>query len=196
MFGTRYGLATFLPAILFLGLAYRFDHRGVLGMGLTAFASWVGLTVRPLELRLKTNFFDESTVWAAIGLGTLLITTAVILERRRIKPHFTDTLLTFAGNLVLIALVAGVFNFGARRWLYTLLLFALCGIYEWLARQRTSFLYTLMAMVYGYIGLTYLFFDLTDGLGWPTDVYLLYVVVTGTAAVAYLIRRYQAVTRT
>ncbi len=59
IFGTRYGLVTFLPAVLFLALAYRFDHRGVLGMGLTALMAWVGVTVRPLDLYLKTNFFDE-----------------------------------------------------------------------------------------------------------------------------------------
>ncbi|MEZ0608577.1 DUF2157 domain-containing protein [Fibrella sp. WM1] len=192
VFGTRYGLATFLPAVLFLGIAYRFDHRGVLGMGLTALASWVGLTVRPLELRLRTNFFDEGTVLTAIGLGTLLIVVAMVFERRRIKPHFTDTILTFAGNLVLLALLAGVFNFGGRRWLYALVLFVVCGGYEWLARQRHSFLYTLMAMVYAYIGLTYLFFDVTDGLGWAADAYLLYIVLTGVAAVYYLIIRYQA----
>ena len=34
VFGTRYGLVTLLPAVLFLPLAYRFDHRGVLGMAL------------------------------------------------------------------------------------------------------------------------------------------------------------------
>jgi hypothetical protein len=195
LFGTRYGLATFLPAVLFMGLAYRFDHRGVLGMGLTALASWVGLTVRPLELRLRTNFFDESTVWAAIGLGTLLIGMALWLERRRIKAHFTDTVLTFAGNLLLIALLAGVFNFGVRRWLYASALFMVCVGYEWLARRRASFLYTLMAIVYAYIALTYLFFDLTTGLEWPVEAYLLYIITTGTAAVTYLIRRYGEVAK-
>lgn len=191
LFGARYGLATFVPALLFMALAYGFDHRGVLGMGLTALASWVGLTVRPLELRLRTNFFDEGTVWAAIGLGTLLIVAALGLERRRIKPHFTDTLLTFAGNLVLLALTAGLFNFTERRWFYVLALFAVCGAYEWLGRQRGSFLYTLMALVYSYIGLTYLFFDLTNGLGWTTEAYLIYILVTGVAAVMYLVQRYR-----
>jgi hypothetical protein len=195
VFGTRYGLATFLPAVLFLGLAYRFDHRGVLSMGLTALASWVGLTVRPLELRLRTNFFDEKTVWAAIGLGTLLIGAAIWLERRRIKAHFTDTVLTFAGNLLLIALLAGVFNFPVRRGLYAAVLFGVCVGYEWLARTRHSFLYTLMAIVYAYIALTYLFFDLTDGLGWPIEAYLLYIIITGVTAVTYLIRRYGEVVK-
>ena len=45
VFGTRYGLATLLPAGLFLTLAYRYDHQGVLGLGLTALGAWVGVSV-------------------------------------------------------------------------------------------------------------------------------------------------------
>ncbi len=194
LFGTRYGLATFLPAILFLALAYRFDHRGVLGMGLTALASWVGVTVRPLELRLKTNFFDEPTVWAAIGLSLVLIGAALLLEKRRIKPHFTYTILVMAGNLLLIALLAGVFNFEGRRWLYAGPLFATCVAFDWLARREQVFFYRLMGVVYGYIGITYLlFFHLLDGLNYPTEIYLIYFVASGAAAVTYLTKSYKRV---
>lgn len=192
LFGTRYGLVTFMPAVLFLALAYRFDHRGVLGMSLTALASWVGVTVRPLELRLKTNFFDEFTVLAAIGLGTLLIGAALLLEKKRIKAHFTYTLLTFAGNLLLLALLAGVFNFDGRRVFYALPLFAVCGAFDWLARRKQVFLYRLMGVVYSYIGLTYLlFFKILDGLNYPTEVYLIYFIVTGAGAVYYLTHAYR-----
>lgn len=187
LFGTRYGLVTFMPAVLFLALAYRFDHRGVLGMGLTALASWVGVTVRPLELRLKTNFFDEPTVLAAVGLGTLLIGAALWLEQRRIKAHFTYTLLTFAGNLLLLALLTGVFNFEGRRWLYGVPLFAVCAAFDWLSRREQVFLYRLMGVVYAYIGATYLIlFHLLDGMNYPTEVYLIYFIATGAGAVYYL----------
>ena len=187
LFGTRYGLVTFMPAVLFVALAYRFDHRGVLSMGLMALASWVGVTVRPLELRLKTNFFDEPTALAAIGLSTLLIGAALWLEQRRIKAHFTYTILTVAGNLLLIALLAGVFNFEGKRWLYAIPLFAVCGAFIWLARREEVFLYKLMGVVYGYIGITYvLFFHLFDGQNYPTEVYLIYFIVTGAGAVMYL----------
>ncbi|ARK09396.1 DUF2157 domain-containing protein [Fibrivirga algicola] len=192
LFGTRYGLVTFLPAVLFIGLAYRFDHRGVLGMGLTALASWVGVTVRPLELRLRTNFFDEPTVLAAIGLGTLLIGAALWLERKPIKAHFTYTILTFAGNLLLLALLAGVFNFDGRRLFYAIPLFGVCAAFDWLARREQVFLYRLMGVVYGYIGITYLlFFQILDGMHYPTEVYLIYFIATGAGAVFYLTHSYR-----
>jgi lipid-A-disaccharide synthase-like uncharacterized protein len=184
VFGTRYGLVTLLPALLFLPLAYRFDHRGVLGMALTALISWVGVTVRPLELYFKTNFFDQKTVFSAIILALILIGTALWLERRRIKPHFTYTYLTMAGNLLMVALLGGLFNFDELRLGFAIGLAGACFAMDRYARQDKSFLFLLMSVVYGYIGVTYLFFhylDITDD-----SAYYWYFIITGTAVVYYL----------
>ncbi|AQG79859.1 DUF2157 domain-containing protein [Spirosoma montaniterrae] len=188
VFGTRYGLVTLLPAALFLPLAYRFDHRGVLGMGLTALISWVGVTVRPLELYVKTNFFNQETTISAIVLALILIGAALWLQQRRIKAHFTDTYLTIAGNLLLVALLGGLFNFENLRLGFALGLLVACVAFDRFARRQQSFLYLLMSTVYGYIGLSYLFFHYMpfDDLGvlgyW-------YVVVTGAVAVTYLLKQ-------
>lgn len=204
-FGTRYGLATLLPALLFLPLAYRFDHRGVLGIALTALISWVGVTVRPLNLYLKTNFFAQPTVLSAIGLSLLLIGAALLLERRRIKPHFTYTYLTIAGNLLLIALLGGLFNFREQRVLYALALAVTCVALDLYARseRRTkpdraggSFLFLLMATVYGYIGLTFLFFTYLHPTNWGEGWYYWYFIVTGIVLIAYLIRQLTGTKRT
>lgn len=195
VFGTRYGLATFLPAVLFVALAYRFDHQGVLTMGLTALASWVGVTVRPLQLRLRTNFFDEATVWAAVGLSILIIAVAVVGYRRQIKSHFTNTLLVFGGNLLLIALLAGAFNFDGRRWLYGLMLLVACVGFDQYARRARAFLFMLMGVVYGDIGLTYLLGDVIDGMALPPEVYMLYFTLASVGAVLYLIVNYRKLTR-
>ncbi|MBO0936533.1 DUF2157 domain-containing protein [Fibrella sp. HMF5335] len=195
LFGTRYGLATFLPAVLFVALAYRFDHQGVLTIGLTALASWVGVTVRPLELRLRTNFFDEPTVWAAVGLGLVLIAMAAVGHRQRVKAHFTHTLLAFGGNLLLIALLAGVFNFEGKRLLYGLLLLVACVGFDQYARRDRSFLFMLMGVVYGDIGLTYLLGDAVDGMALPPEVYMLYFTLASVGAALYLITNYRKLSR-
>ncbi len=198
LFGTRYGLATLLPALLFLPLAYRFDHRGVLAIALVALISWVGVTVRPLNLYLKTNFFAQPTVLSAIGLSLLLIGVALALERRSIKAHFTYTYLTTAGNLLLIALLGGLFNFREQRLLYALALLVTCIGFDLYARyeRRTkpdrvagSFLFLLMATVYGYIGLTFLFFTYFHPTNWGDGWYYWYFILTGIALIAYLIRQ-------
>lgn len=187
VFGNRYGLVTLLPAVLFLPLAYRFDHRGVLGMALTALVSWVGVTVRPLELHLKTNFFDPKTVYSAIGLALVLIGVALGLKQRRIKPHFTYTYLTIAGNLLMVALLGGLFNFENTRLWFALGLAGACFAFDRYARQDQSFLFLLMSTVYGYIGITYLFFHYLR----PDEIetYYGYFILTGVAVVYYLINQ-------
>ncbi|MBC8152092.1 MAG: DUF2157 domain-containing protein [Bacteroidetes bacterium] len=184
IFGTRYGLVTFLPALLFLGLAYRFDHRGVLGMALTALVSWVGLTVRPLDFFFKTNFFDQGVVFSAILLSLVLIGAALWLERQRIKPHFTYTYLSIAGNVLLIALLAGVFNFEELRVWFVVGLAVACFGFDRYARRERSFLFLLMSAVYGYIGATYLL----SFLEIDTNLVFFYFVATGVGLIAYLSR--------
>ncbi|GAB2531749.1 hypothetical protein GCM10027085_23380 [Spirosoma aerophilum] len=192
VFGSRYGLVTLLPAALFLPLAYRFDHRGVLSMALTALISWVGVTVRPLELYFKTNFFDQATVLSAIVLALVLIGGAFVLEQRRIKPHFTYTYLTIAGNLLMVALLGGLFNFNDVRLWFAAGLAVACFVFDRYTRQQRqsasasegSFLFLLMSSVYGYIGITYLFFHYLRPDG--DDVYYWYFIVTGIGFVYYL----------
>ncbi len=194
VFGNRYGLVTLLPALLFLPLAYRFDHRGVLSMALTALISWVGVTVRPLDLYFKTNFFNQGTVLSAIGLGLLLVAVAIGLERKRIKPHFTYTYLTIAGNLLMVALLGGLFNFDEARLWYALALAIACVAFDQYARRGRrfqsgdaadgSFLFLLMSTVYGYIAITYLFFHYIRPK--DDDAYYWYFILTGIALVYYL----------
>jgi hypothetical protein len=195
LFGTRYGLVTLLPALLFLPLAYRFDHRGVLGMALTSLIAWVGVTVRPLELYFKTNFFDQRTVFSAIILSLLLIGVALTLEQRRIKAHFTYTYLTIAGNLLMVALLGGLFNFENLRLLFVLGLAVACFLLDRYGRQRSkhdggSFLFLLMSAVYGYIGLTYLFFHYLHPVRWGDGLYYWYFILTGIALVVYLMSQF------
>ena len=190
IFGERYGLVTLLPALLFLPLAYRFDHRGVLSMALTALISWVGVTVRPLELYFKTNFFNQSTVFSAIVLALILIGGALLLERRRIKPHFTETHLTIAGNLLMIALLGGLFNFEGLRIGFGLGLAVACVVFDQLARRRELFLFLLMSSVYGYIGVTFLVFHyLLGGFLGGSGLDYWYFILTGSVLVSYLLRQ-------
>ncbi len=184
VFGSRYGLVTFIPAVLFLALAYRFDHRGVLGMGLTALMAWVGVTVRPLDLYIKTNFFDEGVIYSALVLSGLVLGAAWLLQRRGIKPHFTFTYLLVVGNLLLVALLAGLFNLEPMRFVFAVLLMGACALFDWYARQEQSLLFGLMAAVYGFIGLSYLFFTYTNPGFYSSTFYLL---ATGVGLVVYLL---------
>jgi hypothetical protein len=155
IFGNRYGLATAVPALVFLPLAYWFDHRGVLAMGLTALASWVGLTVAPLAVLTENDFWNASIRSAAVGLGLGLMAAGFYSEYSDRKAHFAFTYLLLGSNLALASLATSaielVFNeqpiagIGAA-----LVMLALCAGLFWYARRTQSYWFLVLAAGYAY----------------------------------------------
>ncbi|RYU83759.1 DUF2157 domain-containing protein [Hymenobacter persicinus] len=161
LFGTRYGLALFLPAALFFVLAYRFDHRGVLSMAITALASWVGVSIAPVSALHLNDFSRVDLSTSAMLLGALLVGAGWASEHLGRKAHFAFTYLSLGGNLALLAATAALFSFSpaalppVAAGAFILLV---SGFLIWYARRAHSYLLLLMGVGYGYIVVTYLFF--------------------------------------
>ena len=160
LFGNRYGLATAVPALVFLPLAYWFDHRGVLAMGLTALASWVGLTVAPLAVLTENEFWNDSIRGAAIGLGLLLMVAGFYSEHSGRKAHFAFTYLLLGSNLALAALAttlvrATMHEQPAVGMGCTLLMLVLCAGLFWYARRTQSYWFLVLAAGYAYFAACY-----------------------------------------
>lgn len=156
VFGNRYGLATAVPALVFLPLAYAFDHRGVLAMGLTALASWVGLTVAPLSVLTENDFWSDSVQVAAIGLGVVLMAAGFYSEYSRHKAHFAFTYLLLGSNLALAALSTLLLHFTfnqefAASLTIVLPLMTLCAGLFWYARRTLSYWFLILASGYAYL---------------------------------------------
>jgi hypothetical protein len=188
LFGTRYGLATFIPAVLFFFLAYYFDHRGVLSLALTALASWVGVSVTPLEVLTNNNFSETALIYTALALGAGLVAIGWFLDGKGLKRHFTFTYLNFGGNLLFLSSLAGLFVLDAQRLIFAVLLAAFCFGFITYARRENSFWFMLIAVIYGYIGFTYLVFrmNVIDDFG----VAMLYFILS-CGAVIYFFLHYK-----
>jgi hypothetical protein len=167
IFGTRYGLAVLIPALLFFFLAYRFDHKGVLSMAITAYAAWMGLSVTPNDLLTgNAEFYEMNFVWTGIGFGISLATTSFLLEKYSIKKHFSFTYLNFAANVLLLATLAGLFmSEDLIKLLFSILLGAFCFAFIMYAKREHSFYFLLVSAIAGYIGVTYLIFLGLSNLG-------------------------------
>ena len=154
VFGTRYGLATLLPTVLFMLLAYRYDHQGVLGLGLTALGAWVGVSVAPLAV-LRGAFASQLLAGPALGLGWALVAAGLASERWRLKPHFAFTYLLLGSNL---AGLAGLHFFFERTGLaaagWLLVVLALGVGLTWYARRTQSYLFLLLGVAYSYVVVT------------------------------------------
>lgn len=154
LFGTHYGLATLFPTVLFFVCAYLFDHKGILSLGITGLAAWVGLTVTPLELLQRNDFSDLTIILTSIGLGSAIIAFAWYSEGKNIKRHFGFSYNNFGANILFIATLAALFD-QPLKLLSFLLLAGACFYFIKYAIARHSLLFLLLSVVYGYIGLTY-----------------------------------------
>ncbi|MBC7449075.1 MAG: DUF2157 domain-containing protein [Hymenobacteraceae bacterium] len=176
LFGTRYGLATALPAGVFLLLAYRYDHRGVLALGLTALAAWVGLTVAPLDVLSNVGFGHAALRGSAIGLGTLLTATACHAEGAGRKAHFASTYLSLGANLAgagLASTLIGGWSEGGAQILGVVGMASLSAALYWFARRTTSAWFLVLAAAWGYFLLTYLWIRLMIASGGEEGAFLL-----------------------
>lgn len=186
VFGTRYGLAAFLPAVLFFFLAYRFDHRGVLSMAITAFASWVGVNIAPIKLWQQKNFSTADVTHISILLGIVLIVMGGLSEYKNWKKHFSFTYFIFGFNIAFVATLAGLFQFDMKL-VYLAGMAVLCYGSIWYARRTQSYLFMLMGVIYGYIAVTYWIFQSKWIEGLDFTLYTFYFMASAVGVVVFLI---------
>lgn len=158
-------------------LAYRFDNRFVLSLALASLAGWFGLKVSAFGFRTADALRRSAIVYSAIVAGA-----GLALHHQRIKPHFLDSYLHIAANVVFAAVVSGVADRSAgAAYLVALIVLATSAIMAGVRSKR--FLFVAYGVVYGYIGVTIKVVpDIRNGTG-----FFAYFVVTGGLVVVALV---------
>lgn len=189
LFGLKYGLVTFIPAILFFFCAYFFDHRGVLSMAITAFASWVGVNIAPFTVLEKNDFSTPSFLITAIVLGLVLSGLGLLSEYKNLKKHFSFTYLLLGSNLTLIAALTGMFSH-TNWFIYALITLVLCMGLFFYARKTQSYIFLLIGTIYGYIVLTYFVFKVAEYID-DASMYMFgmyYFLLSGVGVIVFLMK--------
>lgn len=191
-FGTHYELATLLPALLFFGAAYLFDHKGILSLGITGLAAWAGISVTPSHLLEDNDFESGSVIFTSVVVGLTLGVYSLLADKRGIKKHFGFTFNNFACNIICIALLAYLFNDDMPVHFASFLLLAgVTFYYIRYAIHEKSFWFLLLGVIYGYIGLTYVFFSLLAEVGnFNEGIFmlgLLYVIASCAGVVLFFV---------
>jgi len=163
---------------LFFFLAYRFDNRFVLSLGLSSLAGWFGLKISHWSAHQDAAYRQYALLYCLlVGVG------GTILQRRGLKPHFLGTYLNVVANVLFLALLSGVFERqGYGLWFFALLV-ACGGSLAW-GLVRRQFAFVAYAAVYGYVGVSSIFLR---GVNDQTVV-LSYFVVTGVAMLVVLVQ--------
>jgi hypothetical protein len=170
-----YFLAT---AGLFFFLAYRFDNRFVLSLGLSSIAGWFGLTISHWSAHQDAAYRRYALLYCL-----LVGVCGVLLQRRGLKPHFFGTYLNVVANVLFWALLSGVFNpQGYGLWFLALLI--ACGASLAWGLAHRQFAFVAYAAVYGYVGVSSLVLrGITD-----ESAVLSYFVVSGVAMLVVLVQ--------
>jgi hypothetical protein len=194
LFGHHYGIAVLIPTLLFFFCGYLFDHKGILSLGITGLGAWTGLTVTPMQLLEDNNFSDAPVIYCAIVLGVLLAVGSKYLDQKNIKKHFGFSYNNFAVNILCVATLAALFSQPFKPISF-LLLAGVCFYYIRYAIQLQSFLFLLLSVMYGYIGLTYAVFSVlpisSDGLLY---IGFFYLIASG-AGIVYFFMNYKKILR-
>lgn len=146
--------STLITSFFFFYLAYRFDHIGVLSLAITALASFWSISVSPQKWYSDEYFSNSNLHNTAIIFSVVVTIIVLLLDKRKIKAHFTFTYFNFCTLIFFVGSVAGLF---LGPWLlYVLLIYGGCIFAWYVAKTRRSFLFLLYAFVAGYIATTYL----------------------------------------
>lgn len=193
LFGRRYGLATLIPAAVFLYCAYLFDHKGLLSLGIVGIAGTIGLSIAPLQLLNGYNLSATHIVFTALAFGATLIAVPKISESRQVKAHFGFTYHNFGINILFASCLTLLFNQPLKA-LSFLLLIGLCLYFVRYAIARQSFWFLLLAVVYTYTGLTYAVFSLLlEGAGEAVIVLSMFYLMASCIGVILFFINYKKI---
>lgn len=197
-FGDHYGILVFIPTIVSFYLAYRFDHKGVLSIAITGLASTFGLSVTPRQLIDGNDFSDLSVVFTALVLGVVLAAWAWYSDKKGIKKHFSFTYNNFALNVLCIAILAALFDQDLK-FISLLALAGICVYFIRYALAQQSYLFLLLSVLYGYIGLTFMIFYLlskTDNMNEGIFMLGMMYVIASAVGVIFLFLNIKKIVKT
>jgi hypothetical protein len=191
VFGSDWGLATFIPMIALFFAAYYFDHLGVLTMAITNLAAWAGFTVAPLKVLDNNDFDDTRLIFTGMVLGAGLIGFAFLSIHKKLKAHFAFTYQNFGVHILLISLFAAMFQFER---IYLVLFAIIMGVTLLLYRyavKENSFYFLVVSLLYGYVAVSFVLLQLLSLAGRGEGMFYLvsiYFIASGIGLIWLIIR--------
>jgi len=170
-----------ISAVILLTMAYRYDNRALLSMGITAFAATVGISLTPVNWAQGNWNASVDLNLVCIILGTVFLMAGYLSAAKFIKPHFRFTYVNFGLLLFYFGCISGMFD-SDFQFLYAGILLvsaSLISLQTWRAKEFLFFLYSNIA---GYIAITYFVYDFLDS----TDAAIALIYYFPLSCIAYI----------
>ena len=176
--------STLVSAVILLFMSYRFDNRGLLSMGITAFSATLGIIISPVNW-VKGEWLPTANLYnTGILLGITFILLGYISYAKSIKSHFRFTYQNFGLLIFFIACIAALFN-SNYPLMFSFLLFISSGAVIYYSWKHKEFLFFLYSSISGYIALTVLLIDLFRWLN--TEIYVMLAYYFPFSCIGYIL---------
>lgn len=195
LLGNALSIASLAASLVLGATAFRFDHKGVLGIAISIHALFFGLAVTPLDLlKSASGTADpDSYIHSGLLLGGLLYMYGYICRLKAVKPHFVNTFFQFSVNLLFISLLAGMFS-SSFGFLYYLALLTVSVLWFRESRKMQSFALFFSLVMANYIALSYWICKGALATESYEIFYLLFFYFTGTAVgIVMLLRNHKKI---
>lgn len=178
--GETYEWVSLLSAVLYFSIAYYFDNKTILSLGITSLMAFLGISLTPKEMFSEDLFDNLILIYSGVVLSLLLIVWLKYSLKNNIKKHFQFVYTTFSQHLAGISIMFGLIS---NHWLIFILLSVLFVYYfykeSYLYFSTATFVFTL---VYGYIHLNVVLYRLFDFINFEE----IFLVITYLAPVFYI----------
>jgi hypothetical protein len=179
---------SYVSAGILFFMAYRYDNKALLSMGITAMAAALGISITPVDW-VKGEWSATSDLYTVtLFFGIMLLIAEQLLYRAGIKRHFRFTFQNFGLILYFMGAVSAMFD-SETGYLYAGLIMASAGFLSWYTWQKRGFLFFLYSNLAGYIAITYLLFKLIDLIQGDYRFFTYYFPFTCIAYIVLLVNR-------
>ncbi len=161
LLGPEWPYHLLVVSILCFLAAFRWDSAMVLGLALTSFAAWRGVSVNILHGVVRRGGLGE-TRGNALACGALFVLLGLVFARASKKPHFEDVWLNVGLLLLFGGLLSGVFGEPHLWGGWLVALAAVAGVEIGLAFRAGKTLYFAEGVLAAYLGLLRLLFELFE----------------------------------
>lgn len=180
--------SSYISAVLFFFMGYRYDNRALLSMGITALATALGFSITPINWVSMEWASADYTAMIAVLLGVGLCLSGYLSEVKNIKKHFKFTYQNFGLISYYLGCLFGVFytDYKIAYAFLTVISGVFMSMYTWKTKEFLFFLYANISI---YIAFSYLFFIGVEKLQGGYIYMIYYFPLTCIGYIAFLINK-------
>ncbi len=179
---------SFISAAILLLMAYRYDNKAILAMGITALAAGLGVSITPVDWTTGQWTSTTSLYAVSILLGVFLVVVSEVTYRYGIKQHFRFTWQNFGLLLFYMGYITAIVT-SSYKVLHAAIALVSSGILTYYTWKKKEFLFFLYSNIVFYIAVSYLLYKIVEWTDNNSVFEIYYLPLTCINYIVFLIQK-------